>query len=341
MALPKSSLSQICRAIADFVSDGLQASAHSIRIMIGNPAEAVPGQADTEHRVNLFFYRFEPSGFHADTSPGDIWWIRLHCLITAFGVAEDQVSSGENDLRLVGELMRLFHETPVLNSVNVDDEEFRLQVVFHPLSADDLNHIWSTQNEVSYRPSVAYEMALAPVVPVKPNLGSPLVGMVGSEVRGGMDRRTAPFAGEVLAPQVSASVVDISVEDWAPSICFIYEGKCAFSLAFEKDSEALANFQPMVWLAGEPGAAITLVWEEWTSQKGWQHVNETKETTATTLVIDPERVETAITEEVNLPAGNNNYQTVLYAKRSYTRAVDGQELTVRSNPLLVTIYKGA
>ena len=341
MALPKSSLSQICRAIADFVSDGLQASAHSIRIMIGNPAEAVPGQADTEHRVNLFFYRFEPSGFHADTSPGDIWWIRLHCLITAFGVAEDQVSSGENDLRLVGELMRLFHETPVLNSVNVDDEEFRLQVVFHPLSADDLNHIWSTQNEVSYRPSVAYEMALAPVVPVKPNLGSPLVGMVGSEVRGDMDGRMASFVGEVLAPQVSASVVDISVEDWAPSICFIYEGKCAFSLAFEKDSEALANFQPMVWLAGEPGAAITLVWEEWTSQKGWQHVNETKETTATTLVIDPERVETAVTEEVNLPAGNNNYQAVLYAKRSYTRAVDGQELTVRSNPLLVTIYKGA
>ncbi len=155
--------------------------------MIGNPAEAVPGQADTEHRVNLFFYRFEPSGFHADTSPGDIWWIRLHCLITAFGVAEDQVSSGENDLRLVGELMRLFHETPVLNSVNVDDEEFRLQVVFHPLSADDLNHIWSTQNEVSYRPSVAYEMALAPVVPVKHSLGSPLVGAVGSEVRRGMD----------------------------------------------------------------------------------------------------------------------------------------------------------
>lgn len=341
MSLPKSSLSQICRAIADFVSDGLQASAHSIRIMIGNPAEAVPGQADTEHRVNLFFYRFEPSGFYADSSPGDIWWLRLHCLITAFGVAEDQVSSGENDLRLVGELMRLFHETPVLNSVNVDDEEFSLQVVFQPLSADDLNHIWSTQNEVSYRPSVAYEMALAPVVPVKPNLGSPLVGMVGSEVRGGMDGRMVSFAGEVLAPQVSSSVVDISVEDWAPSICFIYEGKCAFSLAFEKDSEALANFHPTVWVAGEPDATITLVWEEWTSQKGWQHVNETKETKANTLVIDPERIETAVTEEVNLPAGNNNYQAVLYAKRSYTRAVDGQELTVRSNPLLVTIYEGA
>lgn len=340
MSLPKSSLSQMCRAIADFVSDGLQASANSIRVMIGNPAEAAPGQADTDHRVNLFFYRFEPSGFYADISPGDTWWMRLHCLITAFGIAEDQVSSGENDLRLVGELMRLFHETPVLNAIKVDDEEFCLQVVFHPLSADSLNHIWSTQNEVSYRPSVAYEMALAPVVPMERRTGSPLVGAVGFEVRGGMDGRTAPFAGQVLALPVSVSMVDTSAEDWAPSICFVYEGKCALSLAFEKDSEALANFRPKVWVAGEPGATVTMAWEEWTSENGWQQVNLTEEATASTRLIDPDRVDMAITHEVELPAGNNSYQVVLFAERSYARASDSHELTVRSNPLLVTIYQG-
>jgi hypothetical protein len=341
MALPTSSLSQVCRAIADFVSDGLQASANSIRVLIGNPAEAVPGQADTEHRVNLFFYRLEPPNFYPDTSPGDSWWLRLNCLITAFGVAEDQVSSGENDLRLVGELMRLFHETPVLKALRVGDEEFRLQVVFQPLSVDDLNHIWSTQNDVSYRPSVAYEMALAPVIPMKRSVGSPLVGAVGAEVRGDVVGRMLPFAGQILAPPVLVSMVDTSFEGWAPSICFIYEGKCALSLAFEKGSEALANFQPEVWVAGEPGATVTLTWEEWTREKGWQEVHETKETTATTRLIDPDRVETAVTEEVELPGKGTSGQAVLYAKRRYVRAVDGQELIVLSNPLLVSIYEGS
>jgi len=143
------------------------------------------------------------------------------------------------------------------------------------------------------------------------------------------------------APPASVSVVDTSVEDWSPSICFVYEEKCALSLAFEKESEALVNFQPRIWVAGEPSAAVTLAWEEWTSEQGWQLLSETKETTATTRMIDPDRVETALTEEVDLPPGNNSYQAVLYAKRSYTRAVDGQELTVRSNPLLVTIYEGS
>jgi hypothetical protein len=175
MALPRSSLSQVCKAVADFISNGIHASAHSIRVMIGNPAAAVPAQTDNDHRVNLFFYRIEPAGLFTGESTGDPWWVRLHCLITGFGVLEDQISAGENDMRLMGEVMRVLHEAPVMPTLVVDDEEFRLQAVFLPLSIDDLNKIWSTQSDASYRPSIAYEFALAPIVPSQRSVESPLV----------------------------------------------------------------------------------------------------------------------------------------------------------------------
>ena len=61
MALPASSLSRVCRAIADFVSAGIDASANSVRVLLGSPSEAAK-TSESQHRVNLFFYRIEPAG---------------------------------------------------------------------------------------------------------------------------------------------------------------------------------------------------------------------------------------------------------------------------------------
>jgi hypothetical protein len=340
MALPTSSLSQVCREIANVVSEGLNASANSIRIMIGSPADAVPGQSDTQHRVNLFFYRIEPSGFFPGTLPGEPWWIRLHCLVTGFGITEDQISAGENDLRLLGEVMRLFHETPVLEEFTVEGEKYRLQVVFQPISPDDLNHIWSTQGDVSYRPSVVYEMALAPVVPVEKALESPLVGAVGSEIHSDMEARKAPFGGSAEAPPVLRTVVDASREDWAPAICLVDGGHCLQSLSFVSGSQALSDFTPAVWVAGELNAAVVLVWEKWTSAQGWERQTPTQSTVATATAIDPDEAAGAVTTNFDLPfAADETGQAVLYAERTYNRAVDNQPITVRSNPVLVTVYE--
>lgn len=340
MALPRSSLSQVCRAIADFVSVGLDASANSIQVMIGSPASAAPASTDTSHRVNLFFYRIEPAGFFTGDSPGDPWWVRLHCLVTGFGIDEEQVSAGENDLRLLGEVMRLFHETPVLSALEVDDETFRLQVVFHPLGADDLNHIWSTQGDVSYRPSIAYEMSLAPVIPQERRPESPLVGRIGSEVRAVYAARTSAFAGETAVPPVPRSTVNPSAPDWAPVVCFVVDDECARSLLFTHGSQKLTEFVPQVWVAGEPGAPVTLVWQRWTSAGGWQEVAETTDTTATTLTLDPKGVGEAETVDVELPEQlvSGGGQAVLYAVRSWVRGSDGVTVMVRSNPILVTVY---
>ena len=342
MPLPTSSLSQVCRSIANFISTGINASANSIRVMIGNPADAVPGASGGEHHLNLFFYLVEPTGFFPDTTPGDTWWLRLQCLVTGFGTTEDNISAGENDLRLLGEVMRLFHETPVLDALQVEDETFRLQVIFQALNPDDLNHIWSTQGDVSYRPSVAYEMSLAPVIPAQRTIGSPLVGAAGSQIRADIAARREPFEGEALAPPVLLTVVDVSQADWAPAIALIHQGQCAQSLAFARDSDALQNFAPAVWVAGEVGEAVNLAWEKWTHTQGWQRQDDTQTATATDPAIDPARAGEAVTSEIDLPIGmNETGQAVLYAERTYLRASDGRPVTVRSNPVLVTVFEEA
>jgi hypothetical protein len=344
MALPHSSLSRVCRAIADFVGTGLDASANSIQVMIGSPASAAPATADASHRVNLFFYRIEPSGFFGCDTSGDPWWVRLHCLVTGFGIDEEQVSAGENDLRLLGEVLRLFHETPVLSVLTVEDETFRLQVVLLPLGADDLNHIWSTQGDVVFRPSIAYEMALAPVLPQERRPESPLVGRIGSEVRAAAAARTSPFFGVIVAPPVPRSMVDISRPDWAPFISFVLDdGTCAQSLLFAHGSQDLGDFVPRVWVAGEPGASVTLLWQRWTSSVGWQDQADTASATATDLTLDPDAAGDAEIVVVPLPGEliTDGGQAVLWAERNWVRGSDGVTVTVRSNPLLVSVHGGA
>ncbi len=95
MPVPASSLSIVCTSIGDFVRAGINAAANNIVVTIGAPA-SVAGE-DDEQRINLFFYRFEPYGFNADGRPDEIWRLRLFCLVTTFGVDEDDVPAGEND----------------------------------------------------------------------------------------------------------------------------------------------------------------------------------------------------------------------------------------------------
>ena len=98
------------------------------------------------------------TGFGSHELPNQTLWIRVYCIITAFAVDEDRISAGESDLRLIGEVLRLFHETPVLAPIDVGGEVMQAQVVLQPLGLDQIQQLWQTQSEVAYRPSVAYEV---------------------------------------------------------------------------------------------------------------------------------------------------------------------------------------
>jgi hypothetical protein len=341
MALPQSTLSRVCRSIADFLVQRLNANVNSIRVLIGTPASAAPTASVNEHRVNLFFYRIEPSGFFPDVATDDIWRVRLHCLVSPFGRNEGPISAGENDLRLLGEIVRVFHETPILPELNVSGQLVRMEALFHPLTLDEINHLWGTQGDVAYRPSVAYELTLLPVIPSQLSTGSPLVGATGAQVYGRMDASHAPFTGDgaTWQPEVHVQTVRSELEDWAPAICLVHGGSCVYSLSFALGSAALTAFSPQVWVAGPNGAAVTLVWDIWDSTQGWRTSGTTQSTTASGEKLDPSDAAGAPTVSFALPFTNHTGQAVLYAERSYTRASDGAALKVRSNPVLVNLYQ--
>jgi len=342
MSLPPSTLSTICRSIADFVGLGLNASGNSILVQIGTPAVAAAAVNGNNHRLNLFFFRVEPSGFFPETAPDDIWRTRIFCLVTPFAIAEDQVGPGENDLRLIGEVFRLFHETPILPELVLDSRQVRLEALYHPLSLDEMNHLWGTQGDVPYRLSAVYELSLVPVIPSRTGVGAPLVGAIGTEVYGRIEARHAPFTanGVVRQPEVVARRVDAALEDWAPVICLVYGGECVTSLSFSLASAALAAFTPQVWIAGGDDAAVTLLWESWDSSEGWRSAGSAQGAAASGEMLDPARASDATTVGCPMPFKDKAGQCVLYAQRSYLRGSDGSVLTVRSNPVLVNLYGG-
>lgn len=335
MPLLATPLSRSARAIADFLAAGLDANNRAIRVQLGHPAAAAP-DADALHRLNLFFYRLEPFEFDAGAGPQDVGRLRLHCLITAFGVVEDQVSAGENELRLLGEVLRLFQQTPIQPELDLDGETVRLQAIPQPLTLDDINRLWATQGDTEYRLSLGYELSLVPVVPSTPRLEPARVGAVGLDARATL-ARTA-FGGAVRPPEVARTAVPVELEDWAPQIAFVYQGECAASLVFTVGSPELAAFTPAVWVAGELGAAVELAWERWTRAAGWQALPGVTVAVASGPLLDPDLAASASTTALALPeAPPQAGQLLLYARRSVTRAADGATLELRSNPLLITL----
>ncbi len=342
MVLPVSSLSIATNQIAEVVRDGLNAAANNISVRIGHPG-SVEDDGDA-HQVNLFFYRFEPSGFQADAHPGDPWRMRLFCLVTPFARPEgDTVSAGENDLRILGEIVRVLHESPILDATDVAGIQVRMQATFLPVSDETLNQIWSTQGEVPYRPSVAYELALVPIVPEESRPGHFQVGGIGFDVRT-MAARHGAFAGVVSAAPIAPTEVAVSDPGWVPLLCWVHGEFCQRTLAFGFSDDA-DPFQPQVWIAGAPDTTIQLFWELW-QPAGFAAIGVPIDATPYTANMDPRAMPeagpqfpTAVALPVALDTIDTAAQLLLYADRSFARIEGAAVETVRSNPLLLTLFR--
>jgi hypothetical protein len=335
MPLPETSLSRASRSIADFIQSSFTAAGHPIQVRLGTPAAAQPATTDTEHRLNLFFHRFEPTGFGSHELPNQSLWIRVYCIITAFAVDEDRISAGESDLRLIGEVLRLFHETPVLAPIDVGGEIMQAQVVLQSLGLDQIQQLWQTQSDVAYRPSLAYEVALVPIVPKVPAIGGPLVGAIGAEVRARLTREPSTVTPRLRALRPRA--IDTDTLDWEPQIAFVTSSGLTESFSVALGSPELAALQLRVAIAGAVGAAVILTWEIWDPVAGWRPGGIDQPATVGVTRL-PDDGATGAT--VQLPSTTAAGQAVLYAARAVTRS-DGAQITVRSNPLLVTLFEGA
>ena len=316
------------------------------QIKIGHPKDTFDymEKHNDKNYLNLFFYNVQYDGYPSDGLGGDPFYVRLYCLITAVGAKKGNPSAGENDLRLVGEVMRVLHEQSLI-SVNGDNnkEIAQLQIIPHPLNLDNLNHVWSTQGETAYRLSVAYEMALAPIPLAVAVEKSPLVGETGTDVESDAEPEQLPDGGfgiETNAPVVPRVAVDGNKPDWAPHICFldVSTGILNYTLLIPVSPSVVSGLQLKVLVAGKLSEQVELVWEMWNPDDGvWQRSDTSHNEMIETDIIDPENFEPALATNIDLPIKDKG-QATLYAQREWLRP-DGSTISLRSNPLLATVYE--
>ncbi len=342
--LPTTSLSVTANALRSYLGGNIT---DLDGVSIGHPKEAQEQLGgEGKQYLNLFFYQVGYGGYPPDGSHEDPFYINVNCLVTPFGSKETgppetSVGAGENDLRLIGEVLELFHRQPLI-TVSEGDENARLQIVFLPLSLDEINHIWSTQGDVPYRLSVAYQISLIPVPFAEAQERAPLVSALGLDVRGNMEQPSMPAEGFGIATRdetMPKLEVDGDRADWTPKIAFLdSQGKMRHALSF---SAAGVPGSLNVLLAGAAGEALELIWERWdlaAQPSRWETVGDPMAASAADPDIDPGQTDpplASLAAAVALPVSSAG-QALLYARRSWTRP-DGATIGLHSNPLLVVI----
>lgn len=346
--LPTSPLVATCLAIRDHLQAKVQpAAASTLKVVVGTLAAAAPSGSDATSYLNLFFHRFEPAQCGADIQSSDVQWLRVHLIVTPFATAEGGFTAGENDLHLVGEALRVFHEKPVLTLSVPGWGPLQVQLVPQPLSLDDINRLWSTQRDVTYRPSLVYEVVLVPVPPLTPLPPPLLVGTVDAkaEVKTGSGQ-SAP--SEERQPSLRGAFpggqVMIAQTHWAPLICFADETAGAASpallqiVAIPFGSLELHDWQPAVVVAGAPGEAVELCWSAWESN-GWVAVEPRGQSTLCTGPgLWPRDVMANRLVPVARPVPQKPVQLLLHAERTYSPPDGAPPLKLKSNSLRVIVY---
>jgi len=138
---------------------------------------------------------------------------------------------------------------------------------------------------------------------------------------------------------VPVTQVNTSIESWQPRVCLVVGGACHENLSFEVGSPELAGLSAVVWVAGDIGTSVDLRWDVWDPATGWETLPVFASPVIAEDTLDPELVGDATTTAVTLPFTDQGGQAVLYAVRTYERAGDGVEITVLSNPLLISLYE--
>ncbi len=357
MAATNSSLSEFCKELADFLEDEINDGGNENRVLVGSPETASESNKD-HNLINMFFYRFESSGMYPGGLSTDVLHLRAYCLITPVAI-DSSTTEGTDVLGLLGSVIRVFHETPEMvltieNDPDVEERKVHVQAIFQNLTTEELNQLWSTQQNTSYTPSVLYEFALTPIVPKETTKGSPLVAGAGVEGRSSSD----PYESEesdslVYEAPVSTMTVNPSNPDWSPALCLVYDGACTQNISFMFGSDELNALASVVtWVAADPDklSELTLYWEVWDEANGSVRSEANPQIDMAETEIDPDNVGTAQTVTINLPSPiegvafksppsqGNVKQATLFVERDYQKYEGGPTWTTRSNLVLIHLY---
>jgi len=321
----------------------------TIDVTIDTPAAASKAfqPATGKSLLNLFFYRIEPSGFYDAAGAGERWYIRIFCLMTVFSTDETDngttIPQGEVDLRILGEVLRYFHENPVLDAGS--EVGAKLEIVLNALSSQEINQIWSTQGDVPYRPSLLYEFALLPIEPK--TFATPPLPVAAGGAHVDTFAKLDPVPPKKPAIWESPVVETGLGTEWAPALSFVVTGKATQSVMLKH----AANLKAPLWLAGPKTEAVDLVWQKIGTKGVWETISGATKTGVAIPaqpvppgngVIDPAQAGTAglvlidvAVPELGVPAADKPNYLLLTAQR-----MSGTTVLAVSNPLIVSIVKG-
>lgn len=356
MTLPVSPLAKICDVVREHINTLGEATSPSdwdISVTIGAPGINLAA-AQSKNTINLFFYRFEPFSFAADSMPGDVQWMKVFCVITAFGIDERtsddssiEFSGGFNELCMLSQVMRLFQEHPVMLVNGDDDQQWHLQFITRPFNDEQINQIWTSQGDAIFRPSVVYEIALAPIIPEQSTPQSAKVGSIGAQADVSNENRNIHWSvdRETRFPIAESITVNSDNSQWAPSIVMLSgavgDRKASLSMHFEVPNSGagladLSSFPSIdIWVAGDIAKNNDLRFvgqllqnPDATDSAGhWQEINAVDNITADTNILDmttiPDPMPSAdavafvLRQEhwTDIDSASNSWQLQLFAER--------------------------
>ena len=348
--LPVTSISDAANKLRTLLFSNIEDIDDIKQIRIGHPKDTFDSMKEDLNYLNLFVYHVKYDGYPSDGLNNDPFYIRIYCLITAVGSSKNSspISAGEKDLRLIGEVMRILHEQPVLSIDNGDANELALlEVIPHSMDLDSLNHIWSTQGETAYRLSVAYEMSLAPIPLSQAKQSSPIVGEPLWKINGYASSSSSSSGSSSTfssyKPVVEYLELNTDQEDWLPHICYVQTvdpTTKALEYVF-KIPVASLNTELEVLIAGKENDTVKFVWQIWRRKKD-NTIEAWKEDIADTAIpkdkvlannppssdpfypnrVDPENIDIRTIYKAKLPddirlTDTKTWQAVLYAVREW------------------------
>jgi hypothetical protein len=355
MSLPNPSLAKICLEISKHIEFlGKNQNDLDWKIITGAPGVNLADTNIDTNTLNVFYYRFEPAGLNASTGVGDIHWMRVFCIITAFGFDDndDKNIAGINELRMLSEVVRLFQEQPIKLFKGNNDEDWHTQFIPRPLADEQINQIWSTQGSVVYRPSIAYEIALAPIEPLEPTPQSARVASIGFVADSDIKKRHSPWSDaqrDSRFPLVPSISIDISNPQWTPAIAMI-TGQNGRRLAHLTLSLEAVKIGPVtipdidIWIAGDSNDTVFLMGQLF-QNNSWQDIDIIPNVGVDTTMIDNENLppingtnfKLLSTHWSGFDNTHKSWQLQLFAQRTIT--INNIEIRIRSNPLLIAIAR--
>ena len=167
--LSPTTLSMVARALRTHIAANTEIQ--EMNVLLGHPA-SVQLVNETDPHLSVFFYSVYPAANSADLRPEEPLDTIVRCIMTPLAKnptnGANQISSGEEDLRILGQVITCMHGWRLLLVNDMNEKPVcSVEIIPLELNADKLSKIVPTQPEGGFRPTIAYELSLIPLFPKK------------------------------------------------------------------------------------------------------------------------------------------------------------------------------